>query len=55
MDLSAAVTRLLSLSERDPDGACRAFDELVVRYGRAALAWALQDVAGAELEAAIRS
>lgn len=49
MDLSATVRGLLALSERDPQQACAAFDELVARYGRARLAWALQDAAGAEL------
>lgn len=43
------VRQLLALAETDPGRACAEFDVLVARHGRTALAWALQQVAGAEL------
>jgi len=51
VDLTTDVRDLLVLAEREPDRACREFDQLVAAHGRDALARALQRVAGAELEA----
>lgn len=48
-DVERSLERLATLAEHDPDRACTQFDVLVARHGRAALAWALQAVAGNEL------